>query len=153
MVQDTELELVDPSRKGWFKILVVEVTDVLAAMMRPGRQIQFVMLPFLYGRLDEVTAEDFPFPSSIPFLKVISPTFALADRETQSEAKPLSLISLRELAPDHKGEMYIPVSLISGIIPIEPKSPVVDILMTLRSGVQMPSQSEILKILDSKEHN
>lgn len=136
----------DP-RQGWFKLLIPDIKEVFSGLFWNER-LKVEPLPFMYGRLDpDQTAFDCAL--SVPFLAVDRACLVQVDSrpETQQPAGPdqvafqLQMIPLKMLALDQESRCYIPTDVVTCIIPLDTRHPMVAALVqiTSESGLIIPS--------------
>lgn len=139
----------DP-RRGWFKILIHDFQEVFHGLFW-SEELDIEPLPFIYGRLDPEQVS-FDCALSIPFLAVDRVVFVRSDERPEARQPvasgeigfPMQMIPLKLLAVDQENRCYIPAEVVTCIIPVDTRHPIVAALVqvTSESGLIIPSISD-----------
>lgn len=146
-MSDGQLDL-DP-RRGWFKLLILDIQEVFSGLFWSER-LNVNPLDFIYGRLDPAQVS-FDCALSVPFLAVDRVVLVQADERPESQQPApdgevgfqLQMLPLKLLATEQENRCYIPAEVVTCIIPIDIRHPIVDVLVqvTSESGLIIPSLS------------
>jgi len=140
-----ELIPADDERRGWFKLVIPGIDDVFGPIISKAN---FELLGFVYGKIETDQAA-FDVELSVPFIVLSRVLLAHAIRDKSGGVKA-ELFSIRAFAPEHENRCYIPSQLVTSIIPLDPRSPLLQILVaaTSESMLVMPSGADVGKIVD-----
>lgn len=140
----------DP-RRGWFKLLIPDIQEVFSGLFW-SEKLNVNPVDFLYGRLDPAQVS-FDCALSVPFLAVDRVVLVQADErdETQQPSPDgevgfqLQMLPLKLLATEQENRCYIPAEVVTCIIPVDVRHPIVDVLVqvTSESGLIIPSLSGV----------
>ena len=138
----------DP-RRGWFKILIPDIHSVFSGLFW-SEKLDVDPLAFIYGRLDPEQVS-FDCILSVPFLAVDRVVLVQADERPESQqltpdgevSFQLQMLPLKLLATEQENRCYIPADVVTCIIPVDIRHPIVDVLVqvTSESGLIVPSLS------------
>lgn len=141
---------VDP-RRGWFKLLIPDIHSVFSGLFW-SEKLDIDPLAFIYGRLDPEQVS-FDCALSVPFLAVDRVVLVQVDERPESQqpapegevAFQLQMLPLKLLATEQENRCYIPAEVVTCIIPIDVRHPIVDVLVqvTSESGLIIPSLSGV----------
>ena len=129
---------------GWFKLCIPEMEEILGGLV-PNPAIR--LLTFLYCKLGgEVAFDD---KLSVPFLTLEKVLFASQETKKGPSSAMVLLVPLKGISPEHEDRCYIPASFVSCIIPLNPKSSIINTLVNItnESHLVMPTADEMGKIL------
>ena len=107
-------------------------------------------MPFIYGRLDPEQVS-FDCALTVPFLAIDRVVLVQDDQRPESQqpvaegqvAFQFQMVPLKLLATDQENRFYIPAEIVTCIIPVDIRHPIVDVLVELTSdsGLIIPSLS------------
>lgn len=136
----------DP-RRGWYKLLIPDIKEVFGGLFWSGGP-EINPLPFVYGRLDPDQVS-FDCTLSIPFLAIDRVVLAQIDTRPGAQqpvadgqmAFQMQMIPLKMLALDQENRCYIPADVVTCIIPLDTRHPIITTLVqvTSESGLIIPS--------------